>query len=292
MPSWTPEIVVDAALVARAVAQWPELADRPIQALGAGWDNSAFLVDDAWLFRFPRRAFGRDAIEVEIRWCPQHAPRLPLAIPVPERIGGPLTDYPWRFAGHRLIAGETACRVSWTPDQRTALAPVLGRFLRALHALPVPADAPPDHIHRADLVLRAPKTADRLAEQGATQAVVDLARQLAHTPTWDRPPVWVHGDLYGRHVVVDDRRHVTGIIDWGDCHAGDPAGDLSIGWSFFGPADRERFLDAYGPVDAATRARAQARTLQYASFLMPYGLAEGDDAMRRLGELALVNATA
>jgi len=36
-------------------AQFAPLPERSIVALSEGWDYAAYLVDDAWTFRFPRR---------------------------------------------------------------------------------------------------------------------------------------------------------------------------------------------------------------------------------------------
>ncbi|GGU04709.1 phosphotransferase [Actinomadura citrea] len=39
---------------------------------------------------------------------------------------------------------------------------------------------------------------------------------------WEGPPVWVHGDLHPANVVVSDGA-LSGITDFGDMFAGDPA---------------------------------------------------------------------
>jgi aminoglycoside phosphotransferase (APT) family kinase protein len=63
-------------------------------------------------------------------------------------------------------------------------------------------------------------------------------------PAWDRPPVWLHGDLHPANILVHDGR-VSGVIDFGDITAGDPAGDLAVAWMFL-PADCHMvFQDAY-----------------------------------------------
>jgi aminoglycoside phosphotransferase (APT) family kinase protein len=76
--------------------------------LGAGSDNSAFLVNDAFVFRFPRRQLAVELLETEVRVLPALAPALPLAIPVPRLVGSPGSDVPLAFAGDSFLPGRTA----------------------------------------------------------------------------------------------------------------------------------------------------------------------------------------
>ena len=42
--------------------QFPELELKKFTLLGAGWDNTAFLVDERLVFRFPRRSIAAGLI--------------------------------------------------------------------------------------------------------------------------------------------------------------------------------------------------------------------------------------
>jgi aminoglycoside phosphotransferase (APT) family kinase protein len=91
----------------------------------------------------------------------------------------------------------------------------------------------------------------------------DLAAALAawgevlDAPEWDRPPVWFHGDLPGNLIAKQGR--LVGAIDSG-YGIGDPACDLTPGWTLFRGEDRRRFFAAVG-VDDATRIRARGWAL-------------------------------
>ena len=78
MPVWSPELVVDEPLVRRLLSQFPELEVRSLQKLAEGWDNSVWLVDERYAFRFPRREVAIPGLEREIAVLPELAPRLPL----------------------------------------------------------------------------------------------------------------------------------------------------------------------------------------------------------------------
>ena len=73
-------------------------------------------------------------------------------------------------------------------------------------------------------------------EEIDTALVLRIAEELAQTPSSDAPLCWVHGDLYARHLLLDDHKKLCGVIDWGDVHLGDRALDLSIAYSFL-PAE-------------------------------------------------------
>jgi len=53
---WTAEVEVTPQLAADLIReQFPDLGARRVTVLATGWDNTAFLVEGQWLFRFPRR---------------------------------------------------------------------------------------------------------------------------------------------------------------------------------------------------------------------------------------------
>lgn len=58
---WTAEVEIDAATARRLIAhRFPELAHARVEPFGNGWDNAAFLVGEAHVFRFPRPAMHAD----------------------------------------------------------------------------------------------------------------------------------------------------------------------------------------------------------------------------------------
>jgi aminoglycoside phosphotransferase (APT) family kinase protein len=296
---WDADVALDAAAAARLVDdQFPQLAPSRLQPLGIGWDNAAFLVNGSLVFRFPRRRIAVDCILTEIEWLRVVAPALPVPVPVPQYRGGPARGYPYPFAGYPLLPGKTACSARLSDRARAANAAPLGRTLRALHSLTPPADAPGDALGRADLASRVGKLRERLARiarlerlgAARARALRDTLSDLADTRAWSGGPRWVHGDLYERHLLVDRRGALCGVIDWGDLHAGDPAMDLMIAWTFLPPPARPAFRDAYGPIDGASWRRARFRALQFAIALIEYGRAAGDTALLEVGRRALRNS--
>ena len=266
MHEWSPEVVVDRELVRGLVGgQFPELELGSLEPLGEGWDNSVWLVDERWVFRFPRRAIALAGVEREIALLPRLAPLLPLPVPVPAFVGRPAGEFPWPFFGCELIGGRELADAELSDEARHRLARQLGSFLRALHAIAIDAELPADPMGRADMRRRVPRTHERLSElerlglwspPAAVGRRLDAALELPPSP----PSAVVHGDLHVRHVLVGADGAAAGVIDWGDLCRADPAADLSLFWSLLPGDARAAFLDAYGPVsdDRLLRARVLA----------------------------------
>jgi aminoglycoside phosphotransferase (APT) family kinase protein len=281
--AWDPDVVIDSAFALRRIStQFPEYSGASIEPIGEGFDNAAFLVDGRTVFRLPRRALAVRFLENEARILPYLAPHLPLPIPAPAYLGHPDEAYPYPFAGYPFVTGSTACSYPWSDEARGAAAPAIGRFLRALHEIPIFDGAPRDEIRRADLPYRLGQLQARAEAVPEARALLPHAESLAATPAGSRL-TWVHGDLHPRHLLVDRDGLPAAVIDWGDVHVGDPALDLSIAFTFLPPSARPAFRAAYGAIDDDTWNRARFRALFYAAVLIEYGRDVRDKAMERTG---------
>ena len=90
-----------------------------------------------------------------------------------------------------------------------------------------------------------------------------------------------HGDLYARHLLVDDAGDLAGVIDWGDCHRGDPAVDLSAVYALLPPAGRAAFFSHYPPPDEPTRSVMRLRALGHTLSLIAFaGQLDEPDLLR------------
>jgi aminoglycoside phosphotransferase (APT) family kinase protein len=279
---WAADVEVNVGLARKLIdAQFPQLATASVEELGEGWDNAAFLVGARYVFRFPRRSIAAPLLDREIAILPLLAPHLPLPISAPVFVGTASRDYPWPFAGYRAFEGRPLSSAELDAAAYRKVAASLGACLRELHRVdPAPALAaglPEDEIGRLDHVERMSKVEPRFAELFAAGLVADPAPLIAFLnavapqgPRRERLAV-VHGDLYAKHVFVVKDGGVSGIIDWGDVHYGDPAIDVSIVFEMLPPAARDEFSDAYGAVDEQTRRLARYRAIYHAALVAHYG---------------------
>ena len=73
---WTAEVEVTPQLAADLIReQFPDLGARRVTVLATGWDNTAFLAEGQWLFRFPRREVAVPGVRREIAVLPRLAAR-------------------------------------------------------------------------------------------------------------------------------------------------------------------------------------------------------------------------
>jgi aminoglycoside phosphotransferase (APT) family kinase protein len=274
MKPWEPEIQVDAQLARRLIAtQFPQLEAAPVRPIGSGWDNAAYLVEEHLVFRFPQRAIAAPLMPKELAALPRIAPQLPLPVPRPVYAGAPSNDYPWYFGGYEILLGVTACARELSDGDRRVLAGDLGRFLRALH------DIDPQPLREAGL-------------PHDTIGKLDPVRLRVDEPALEGALRVVHGDLYARHLLLDQRNRLCGVIDWGDVHYGHPAVDLSAVHMTVPARFHDEFFAAYGPVDERVWRFARYRARHHATFALESALARGDKSFQQACEIALAYTSA
>ncbi|MET1249109.1 phosphotransferase [Sporolactobacillus sp. STCC-11] len=277
--SWDPERVVSKEAARQLIErQFPELAPATISPLGTGYDNTVYLVNERYVFRFPRRQIAVDLLCTEGRLLPRIADRLPLPISIPLFFGSPAATYPWPFLGYELVRGQLP--VTLTREERTRSIADLACFLRALHDFSADEAAglgvPGDVLGRLAIGKRKMALLDRV-NQMETLDLYSSAHVLRQYVVETGPiPIsekrcLVHGDLHIRNIVSDQRHKVSGVIDWGDVHIGDPAVDLSIVYSFLPSSARAEFFSVYGEVSDATKALAKWKAVFTTVSLLLYG---------------------
>lgn len=286
-PEWSAELSVDVGTARKLIRMGaPGIAADRVELLGEGWDNIVYRVDDDWVFRFPRRQMGADLVAVECPVLQRIGRSLSLPVPVPEHVCGPVAGYPWPYAGHRYLAGESACRRSLSDDVRMASAAMLGRFLCALHATDAArlegTGVPGDVLGRMNLEKRLPQASERLDKLHGLGLVKDRKRWLPMMEglvPHDGPVRLAHGDLYTCHLLVDEAGRISAVIDWGDVHFGDPAVDLLIAFSFLPAEGRDAFWKEYGAVDEPARRRARFRAFYHSLLMIDYAHGIGDESL-------------
>ena len=213
---------IDAGLAARLVAaQFPQWADLPVTPVRlAGWDNRTFRLGEDLSVRLPSGAAYAAQVAKEQRWLPRLAGAVPLPVPTPMGAGVPGEGYPWPWSVYRWLR-RRACRDRRRRRPRGARADAGGVPGRPAEA--GAADGPAAGVHNfhrgGDLRVY---DAETRAALRALQGRVDTMRaqavwEAALSSRWERPPVWVHGDVErgepagrGRPAVRGDRLRQLG----------------------------------------------------------------------------------
>lgn len=297
---WTAERTVGADEARRLIVDVaPSLEDAPLTPLGAGWDNTAWLVErdtERFVFRFPRRLVAVSCMENELLALPM-LPELPAAITRPLFSGrmpaAPGSEETWPFAGYRYLEGEVLASAG--PATR-AIGHALGLFLRALHSLdPTPwleRGLARDPIARLDIARRlepVTRALDLVERDGLdTRPHREALDDAIATPLPTRESL-CHGDLDPRHVLVRDGR-VIGLIDWGDVNVGHPAMDLGLAFAL-PTAVRQAFFAAYGPIPSEVITLSRARAIMSASRVYEWALDIDDAPLATYARTTLVYTT-
>ncbi|HKD34995.1 MAG TPA: aminoglycoside phosphotransferase family protein [Gaiellaceae bacterium] len=254
------ELEIDVALVRRLVAaQFPDWAELPLEPVfPRGTDNRLFRLGAELVVRLPCREGTVKTLEKERDWLPWLAPHLPLDVPVPLAVGSPADGYPWTWSVYTWLEGESA--ISSPLEDPDAAATDLAAFIKALEGIDVPATrAPAKGTSRgapvAGLDASVRESIAGLGREIEVARVTAVWEAALEASVWEQPPVWVHGDLDARNLLVR-RGRIAAVVDFGCLGIGDPACDVAVAWKLFPPEARGRFREALS-IDDATWARAR-----------------------------------
>jgi len=302
---WQQTIFIDTALAAKLIQQQMAFEVKNIVEMGKGWDNIAYLVNEQYVFRFPRRAMGVECLQNEIQALPYLAEHVSFSFTHPEFVGTPSQEYQSPFAGYPMLPGVQLSEMPAKSVTSTSFAKKLAQWLKELHTIPVRQE---DHTaikgdqnwrynvsQRSDKVM---KSLERYASyfQDAGFEISQLITALEYFKPYDFEHIartsYCHGDLYSRHILVDENHEPSGLIDWGDVHIGHPGIDLSVGFMIFADDALSIFLKEYSHVDSSTYAMALFRTFWHPIALLPYCYEEKEERLKGWAVLALSRAIA
>src|SRR5580765_2835067 len=268
------EVPTSAQLVQRLLAsQFPEWAGLTVEPVrSSGTDHALYRIGEELVARLPRRGVNVGSLEKELRWLPKLAPLLPLAVPAPVASGAPDDGYPFPWAVYRWLDGESA---DGAPLPRSAqVARELADFVAALQRIEA-RDGPPPGEHNSfrgeQLVRRDESTRMWIASLGDTidaATAITVWEEALAAPEWDAEPLWHHGDLDARNLLVVGGR-LSAVIDFGCLGVGDPACDLQPAWNVFAGGSRARYREEL-EVDDASWLRGRGWSLFQAVVALPY----------------------
>lgn len=263
MPN-TNDIHIDVSLVRELIkAQFPEWENLKIKPVEfSGWDNRTFHLGEQMTVRLPSNAEYSGQVEKEQYWLPKLAPHLTVAIPVPLAMGKRSKEYPWHWSVYKWLKGDTAAinRINDLNQFAIALAEFLVAFQKC-DTTGGPLAGEHNFYRGGNLAVYDGETREaiRLLNDKIDTQTATKIWESALASTWQKPPVWVHGDIATGNLLVSDGR-LSAVIDFGQLGLGDPACDLAIAWIFFKNESRNAFHEAL-KTDQATWARGQGWAL-------------------------------
>ncbi len=246
---WHNNFPRNAAEIARIVAaDLPQLVPVSAAPLGEGWDYSTFLVNEHWVFRFPKRNQSARALKREMATLESIAD-LAATLPIPryEYRVDRSSAFPTAYGGYAYIAGTPLLDAEGV-DARL-IGKELGPFLARLHATPTVSQR--NARVRDDLIDWIPDFQRELTEAapGMPPHIHAACAALLERPppAFDGETAFTHADLGAEHILIGDGgTRISGVIDWGDAGMGDPLADYVGLWAWGGDRAAEACFDASG----------------------------------------------
>lgn len=244
----------------RIQASYPDFKYESAAVNADGQNSLVLVVDDAWIFRFPKYDHVLENLATEIAILRAVQKRLPLPVPNPQYVNLSGQTVGYAFVGYHRIPGEPLWRDTYrrlkSPRVIAALADQLASFLSALHNIPpeiIPAELAYAETHEEwlDLYRRMREKlfpfmrpdARRWAENHF-EPYLDQSRNFEFTPALR------HSDFGASNILYDRaKQRICGVIDFGSAGLGDPAIDFAGLLSCYGEDFIQQCRRSYPRID-------------------------------------------
>ncbi|WP_058535422.1 aminoglycoside phosphotransferase family protein [Legionella saoudiensis] len=258
-------------LLKKQCPQWAKLELLPIPS--SGTDNALFRLGSQYVVRIPRIEWSpgsvTNGINKEWLWLPQLARHLKIPISEPIFKGEPDGNYPWPWSITKWNEGHNPAFEKENEYEKLAID--LANFLNDLQGIKLSKSGPLSRrgVPLEEMNEETQKALNALENDMDTKPLASLWEQLANTPKWDNPAVWLHGDLLPGNILINNNR-LSAVIDFADVGLGDPACDLIVAWSLLNEHSRMVFRKHLMNVDEHTWKRGQGWALSIALVIIPY----------------------
>lgn len=267
-------------------AHIPELKGADVRMVAQeGQYNDVLVIDEQFIFRFPRYELGIEAMRREVVFLRGIRGRTTLPVPDPIYANVGTDTLGEVFMGYRLLSGEPLWRPAVFAQTDDVVldrwAQQLAGFLQELHAIP-PAEfegAWPAVDGPAEWETMYGEIREHLfplMRPDARQEINDHFDAYLDDPgLYSFQPAPRHGDFGSGNILADPQSMaITGIIDFGFAAVGDPALDIAAA-STLGEALFGRFAATYPAIESMLpRARFYRGT--YALQEALHGFKSGD----------------
>ncbi|WP_242142535.1 MULTISPECIES: aminoglycoside phosphotransferase family protein [unclassified Bacillus cereus group] len=235
----------------------PHLHIDSFQQNESGWDNIAIIINNALLFRFPRKVTAAKRIPLEKELCSLLAKSLhDIEIPNYHLLYSNESDAVPACSYYTFIHGKPLTPqmiANLTIQEREKVMMQIARFLATLHTISME--------HAIQLGFKMEKTITYWK-----QLQIKLNGYLSHLLTrfekeafdkffhqfftllhrYDLQHTMIHADFTHHHILFDEKhKKVSGIIDFGDTQIGDPAFDFAGLYHDFGSIFTEDVYKKY-----------------------------------------------
>lgn len=297
---WQQKTAISKDLAAQLIKNQIGIQVNNISFLGRGLVNIAYLINDNYVFRFPTRPIAINCMYNEIALLPYIKKFVDFPFSHPEFIGKITTTYTSPFAGYTLLQGTPLSDSKAELIDNADFARTLANWIKQLHTIPIK----PEHIDTIQndqawrfetkkLIEQSKKIINAYKNSFVTAGfdLQELFEVLEYVAQYNYNVIgkksYCHGDLYARHLLINQNKELTGIIDWGEIHIGSPGADLAIAFTIFTPKVQKIFFEQYGTVKEEIYNFAQLKAVWHSIALLSYCFEQTETSLKNWAILAL-----
>lgn len=202
-----------------------------LKALDEGVDSKAYLVNNTFVFRFPKHKDVVRQLRVEIRLLPELRKYLEIDIPYFIYVGEQKNGLP--FVGYKYIEGKFLKKeLFWKLPFKTQklILRQIAAFLNQVHSFPVKRAR---HLKTRTVNYKKrfaetegwfKKNGKKIFGKNTVEFALAAFQELRMLgEDFQYKPTLLYADLHPWHVILDkEKRKIVGIIDFGDVEIGDP----------------------------------------------------------------------
>lgn len=248
------EKIVNKQILLRKIRQeFPELKWKHAEHNVQGWDHYVLILDNEYVFRFPRNSVYKKRLYDEAMLLNYLAKKINVPVPQYDYISKDKT-----FAGYRLIHGiQLSKEVFKTIPKPTRLriAKQLAEFFSVLHTTPlnIAKKYEKEITNNKQLYKELVKNTNKYIKPRLSKNNYKLIQDfLTEFANYQNPPhiCLTHADIDQKHLLVSkDKKKLAGIIDFSDRAIGDPALDFTELWLYGKDFIQEVYKHYTGPKD-------------------------------------------
>lgn len=231
--------------------EFPEFTISSIKKIGEGDNSKAFLINQNYIFRFPKREEAKQSLKKEIAVLPKIKSFLNLEIPRFDFVSKDIN-----FAGHKSIVGKPLIPEiynSLPKEFQTKIQKSLAGFLTQLHNidLSILKNAGLETMDYKEEYVDDFKNTQQLIYPNITSPDREVINQIFtaypdNKNNFTYKPALIHNDFSTDHILFKiSNNEISGIIDFGDLAIGDPDYDLMYLLDSFGEGFITGLLEFY-----------------------------------------------
>ena len=223
-------------LLSRIRKEFPNLKWKKAEHSIEGWDHYVIILDNKYVFRFPRTKKYLNVLKNEIL----------LLEYLKDKVNVPIPQYAYiakdeSFAGYHMIPGIQLRKKIFklvSNKAKHVLARQIADFLSSLHKMSHKAvkrygvKTINTQKQYKDLVINANKYIFPRVSKKDQLLINNYLKEFKNCLKFSKK-VLTHNDLYSKHILLgENKKHISGIIDFSDRKIDDPARDFTEMWDY------------------------------------------------------------